>query len=103
MRVARSWRSPPSSWAAAVPSAAVCSSSLIALSLVYDRCTVFPGCTGQLCRNRWEAAGLPLAGGLQRQVVSMGRAYMFGMVGVLVLGTGCPGPAPPSMDAGDHD
>ncbi|HTM21190.1 MAG TPA: hypothetical protein VL172_11795 [Kofleriaceae bacterium] len=33
----------------------------------------------------------------------MGRAYMFGMVGVLVLGTGCPGPAPPSMDAGDHD
>jgi hypothetical protein len=40
---------------------------------------------------------------LQLFHVSMGRAYITGMVGLLVMTTGCPGGPPPSMDAGEVD
>ena len=44
-----------------------------------------------------------MAGSLQLIRVSMGRAYIAGMIGALVLATGCPGPSPPGIDAGDDD
>ncbi len=44
-----------------------------------------------------------VAGCLQKLHVSMGRAYIAGMVGMLVLATGCPGDPPPDVDGGDGD
>jgi hypothetical protein len=65
---------------------------------------VFPTCTGQPEGIQALGPRDPLAAGLQLFHVSMGRAYMTGMVGVLVaLSTGCPGPSPPTMDAGTVD